>query len=59
MAIDIQHESHYLHERMRKDKSEPHIDWVDRNADYDIRSGLILGQSETQTLTLQGWKAQK
>ena len=47
--------SHYLNERNRIFPKDEHSDWVDRDADYNIREGLTFGQSEEETIEKQGW----
>lgn len=47
--------SHYLNERNRIFPKDEHVEWVDRDADYNIREGLTFGQSEEETIEKQGW----
>lgn len=48
--------SHYLNEKNRIiPKAETTEAFVDRDADYNIRSGLTFGESETITIEQQGW----
>lgn len=47
--------SHYLNEKNRlfiEDQLRP---WQDKDADYNIRSGLTFGTSEEETIEKQGW----
>lgn len=52
--VDMQN-SHYLNEKNRLFPQEPHVPWVDRDADYNIRSGLTFGETEEETILNQGW----
>ena len=47
--------SHYLNERNRIFPNEPHVPWIDRDADYNIREGLTFGENEEETLAKQDW----
>lgn len=47
--------SHYLNEKNRIFPEDKQDQWQDRDADYNIRSGLTFGTSEEQTLERQGW----
>lgn len=47
--------SHYLHESKRIIPTDKHVPWKDHDADYNIREGLTFGESETETLSKQGW----
>lgn len=52
--VDL-HNSHYLNEKNRlfpHDKQRP---WQDRDADYNIRSGVTFGVSEEETIEKQHW----
>ena len=49
--------SHYLNERNRIFPEDKHVDWVDRDADYNLPSGLTFGQSESETIEKQGWRS--
>ena len=59
MAVDITKTSHYLHQAYRIRTFPTRGQWVDKDADYNIRSGLLFGESEEKTIELQGWKSQK
>ena len=52
------HNSHYINQKNRIIHSDPFVSWVDRDADYNIRSGLTFGQTEEETIEKQGWNAQ-
>lgn len=48
--------SHYLNEKNRLLPEDPQVPWVERDADYNIRTGLTFGETEEITLKKQGWK---
>lgn len=48
--------SHYLNEKNRIIPQKTQEDWQDRDADYNIKSGLTFGETEDRTLENQGWK---
>ena len=47
--------SHYLNERNRIFPQDKHVPWVDKDANYNIRSGLTFGETEEETIEKQGW----
>ena len=47
--------SHYLNEKNRIFPKEKQKEWTDRDADYNIRSGITFGESEEITIQKQGW----
>lgn len=48
--------SHYLNEKNRIIPEKKAIQpFQDRDADYNIRSGLTFGETETITIDQQGW----
>ena len=47
--------SHYLNEKNRIHPESNRKPWVDRDADYNIRSGITFGESEEITIEKQGW----
>lgn len=49
--------SHYLNEKNRLFPVDPHVPWVDRDADYNIMEGLTFGEIEEETIELQGWRS--
>ena len=49
------HNSHYLNEKNRIFPNDKPDHWQDRDADYNIRSGLTFGSSEEETIEKQGW----
>ena len=53
--VDLKN-SHYLNEKNRIIPESKQDEWQDRDADYNIRSGLTFGQTEEITLEQQGWK---
>ena len=59
MSVDITRTSHYLHQKYRIRTYPTPKPWVDKDANYNIRSGLLFGESEQKTVELQGWKDKK
>lgn len=53
------HNSHYLNQKNRLFPQDPRYPWVERDADYNIRSGLTFGESEQITLRKQGWEGKE
>lgn len=47
--------SHYLNQKNRIIETSQREPWTERDADYNIRGGLLFGESEEATLKLQGW----
>ena len=47
--------SHYLNWRKRLKKLKRKSTWEDRDADYNIRSGITFGEREEQTIEQQEW----
>lgn len=47
--------SHYLNQKNRIFPEDPQVPWVERDADYNIRTGLTFGETEEITLRKQGW----
>ena len=56
--VDLKN-SHYLNERNRIFPNYQNILWVDRDADYNIRSGLTFGETEEITIEKQKWNGVK
>lgn len=48
--------SHYLNEKNRIFPQDPHVAWVERDADFNIRTGLTFGETEEETIMKQNWK---
>ena len=47
--------SHYLNWRKRLKKLKRKSIWEDRDADYNIRSGITFGETEERTIEQQEW----
>ena len=52
--IDLKN-SHYLNEKNRIFPDYRDAEWTDRDADYNIRSGITFGETEEITIEKQGW----
>ena len=48
-------DSHYLHDRYRVDKTSEQPGWGIQDADYNVQSGCLFGETENETLEKQGW----
>ena len=51
--------SHYLNEKNRIYPNEHDDLWTERDADYNIKPGLLFGETEEITIELQGWKSEE
>lgn len=60
MARDFdQKNSHYLNEKNRIfPQSDPDY-WDTMDADYNIKSGNLFGETEERTIELQGWRTEE
>ena len=52
--VDMQN-SHYLNEKNRIFPEDKRVPWVDKDANFNIRSGLTFGESEEVTIEQQHW----
>lgn len=60
MARDFdQKNSHYLNEKNRIFPQSGPDYWDTMDADYNIKSGNLFGETEERTIELQGWRTEE